>query len=169
MTARRPGRPRRCTPAVTRRICERLMAGESLRAICADPQLPSEGTVYRAIATDPKFQEQYVRARRAQAERYADELIAIADTPAIGRKIVTRFGGERETIEGDMVERSRLRVDTRKWVLARLLPRRYGDRLELAGSEDAPLIPRVDMLEVARRIVFVLGLAAAQIEQDGGA
>ena len=69
------------------------------------------------------FVEQYQRAREAQAEVLADGLIELSDPPK----------GDQPD-DNVAVNRSRLRVDTRKWVAARLLPRRYGDRVEHAHT-----------------------------------
>jgi len=60
-------------------ICERLAAGESLIRICGGDDFPSDGTVYRWIATIPAFRDKYAQARSVQAERMADEILDIAD------------------------------------------------------------------------------------------
>jgi len=54
---------------------------------------------------------------------------------------------EVKTITGDMIERAKLQVDTRKWLLSKMAPKRYGDRLELAGDKDAPLAITVRRLD----------------------
>lgn len=101
------------TDAICLAICERLANGESLRSICLDKGMPSPGTVCRWLAEDEAFAEQYTRAREAQAETLADEIVAIADE------------------EAEDSQRQRLRVDARKWVAAKLKPKKYGDKVEL--------------------------------------
>lgn len=93
-------------------ICERLAKGESLRSICRDEHVPSLTTVLRWVEEKPEFSEQYARAREAQADTLADEIISIADDDA------------------EDVNRSRLRVDARKWVASKLKPKRYGDKID---------------------------------------
>jgi hypothetical protein len=71
----------------------------------------------------------YARAREDQADTLADEILAISDEQ---REAVTRDG----TIYDPEVHRDRLRIDARKWVAAKLKPRKYGDKVELAGAGD---------------------------------
>jgi hypothetical protein len=106
-------------------ICIRLAGGESLRAICSsdrDDFMPCQSTVFKWLVENQAFAEQYARAREAQAEGYADEIVRIADG---------------ESKESDH-NRDRLRVEARKWVAAKLLPKKYGDRvgIDLSADED---------------------------------
>src|SRR5690349_22642898 len=105
------GRPSKYTDALGAAICDRLASGETLRFICADENMPDERTVRRwAIDVDHPFSPQYARAREAGYQLMADELIEIADNS-----------------EGSD-NRDRLRVETRKWLLSKALPKIYGDR-----------------------------------------
>jgi hypothetical protein len=92
-------------------ICERIADGESLRAICGDPEMPGKATVFRWLAENATFRDQYARAREAQADGEVDEIVDIADG---------------EDGDGD-VQRDRLRVDARKWRAAKMAPKKYGD------------------------------------------
>lgn len=98
-------------------ICERISNGESLRSICADADMPAKATVLLWLNEDEAFSSQYVRAREEQADHYADEIIAIADT------------------EEDPAK-ARVRVEARKWVASKLKPKKYGDRIQtdVSGS-----------------------------------
>lgn len=127
------------TQEIADRICAGLAEGKSLRAVCEQPGMPAESTA-RAWALDDVngFAAQYARAREIGYERLADELLEIADTPAVGVKTTHKASGT-ETTEGDMIEHRRLRVDARKWMLAKMLPKKYGDRQVIAGDPDAPL------------------------------
>jgi hypothetical protein len=118
------GRPSKYTKTVGDAICERLMDGESLRIICASPELPSRHSVFRWLASDEKFRDQYARAREIQAEVFADEMIAIADD------ISNDVTGELEMPNGVAVQRAKLQIDTRKWIACKLLPRKYGDKIQ---------------------------------------
>lgn len=113
-------------------ICARLAQGESLNSICKDEDMPAESTV-RAWALDDVggFAAKYARAREIGYEVHADKIIDLADQCRIGVKRTTKASGEVEEVEGDMVERSRLQIDARKWMLAKMLPKRYGDKLDL--------------------------------------
>lgn len=126
------GRPSEYSPEIAAAICERLAAGESLRVICAGADMPAKSTVFRWLA-DPgrgEFRDQYARAREAQVEHYVEEILEIADDT--GRDNIATEHGERCNTE--WVQRSRVRIDTRKWLMSKLAPKKYGDKLELAGS-----------------------------------
>lgn len=123
------GRPSKYTNKVADEICERLANGESLRAICESAHMPSLSMVFRWLAQNVEFREQYARAREAQADAIADEILTLADRPQIGHKTTTKANGDVETVEGDMVERSRLQIDARKWLAAKLRPKVYGEKI----------------------------------------
>lgn len=125
------GRPSTFTQAVADAICDRLAEGESLRAICADESMPNRATVFRWLAADQSFSDQYARAREEQAEALADDIVAIADEA----EVRTLGEGDEVVIALDptAIARNRLRVDARKWVAAKLLPKKYGDRVEVTG------------------------------------
>lgn len=125
-------------------ICERLVSGESLRAICRSDHMPSAGLVCRWLGDEDKqaFSEQYARAREAQADTLADELIDIADDGS--NDWMERNGKDEEpgyALNGEHIQRSKLRVDTRKWIASKLKPKKYGDRssIDLAVSADTQL------------------------------
>lgn len=128
------GRPSKYTKEIASRICERLAAGESLRSICRLNTMPHESTV-RAWALDDLhgFSTQYARAREIGYHGLFDEILEIADTTQEGVKTVEKTTGT-ETTTGDMIEQRRLRVDARKWMLARALPKIYGDKQQLEHS-----------------------------------
>jgi hypothetical protein len=128
----------RYSPEIAAEICDRLAQGESLRAICEDLHMPSERAVRFWVLDDLNgFASQYARARAVGYERMAEEILAISDTPLIGTKSVSKATG-LEITEGDMIEHRRLQVDTRKWMLAKMLPKVYGDKqhVELTGQVD---------------------------------
>jgi hypothetical protein len=68
----------------------------------------------------------------------ADQIREIADTCRMGTKTTIKATGT-EVTTGDMVDRSRLQIDARKWLASKLAPKKYGDKLELAGDPDRPL------------------------------
>ena len=82
--------------------------------------------------------ERYAQSKMRQAELLAEEIIQLADECMPGEKTKIKSNGEVETTTGDMVERSKLRVDARKWVAAQLLPKKYGERVavdhDVAGN-----------------------------------
>lgn len=128
------GRPSTFTAELAAKICEQLAAGLSLRAICREDGMPPEATVRLWVVDDVSgFAAQYARARDIGLDAMAEELVAIADTPQIGTKSVSKVTG-LEVTEGDMVEHRRLQVDARKWYLSKLAPKKYGDKQQIEHS-----------------------------------
>lgn len=118
--------------ALADHILSRLARGESLRGICRDPGISFSEAAVRSWAVDDVdgFAARYAQARDQGLDSLADEIIEISNTPVIGEKTVTKATGT-ETTTGDMVEHRRLQVDARKWYLAKLAPKRYGDKQEV--------------------------------------
>lgn len=113
-------------------ICDALAAGKSLRAVCRMDGMPSPVTVLDWVKMDPEgFGEQYARAREIGYLLLADELLAISDDGA-GDSWTDDEGNERTN--NDVIARSRLRVDTRKWLLSKMLPKVYGEKIDVAHS-----------------------------------
>jgi hypothetical protein len=112
------GRPSLYSEDLTDRILERLIAGESLRKVCGDEEMPDAATVFRWLEADPAFASRYARARQIQADVAFDQLQEIADE-----------GNAEDTA------RAKLRVDTLKWRLAKLLPKKYGDQVPNAPPQ----------------------------------
>ena len=131
------GRPSDYSLEIAKVICMRLGNGESLRQICASPGMPGKTSIMRWLEANLEFRDQYARARELQAEHWAEEIIEIADDSK--NDFVERDG--RDALNAENINRSRLRVDTRKWLMARLAPKKYGDRVttELIGNKDNPL------------------------------
>lgn len=98
--------------------------------------------VFRWLAANEGFREQYARAREAMADVLFDEILHIADTPQEGVK--TKVTADKtETLTGDMIEHRRLQVDARKWMLGKMQPKKYGDKLALTNGDGGPLTVNV--------------------------
>jgi hypothetical protein len=135
-------KPVRYAPRIAEVILERIAGGESLRAVCGEAGMPSFQSWLRWVAEDRDgLRARYSVAIDMRAQFLVDELIEIADTVEIGERTKTRADGSKETLTGDIVERSKLRCDARKWAASRLAPKRYGDRLaqEISGPDGEPV------------------------------
>lgn len=119
------------------RICDELMLGKSMLKICEREGMPSETTVYRWLQSDehPGFREKYAQARELQAERMLDEILQIADDTAND----TEYGDSGPRANAEWIARSRLKVDSRKWAMSKLAPKKYGDKVALTDGEGKPL------------------------------
>ena len=120
-------------------VCRLIAEGLSLRQIGATEGMPSMTTIMRWAFEKPEFREQYARAREMQAERFADEILEISDDGT--NDWMTREQGDDTVtvIDHEHISRSKLRVDSRKWLMSKLAPKKYGDKLEHSGPNGAPL------------------------------
>lgn len=121
------GRPSGYSQELADRICSELSGGRSLRSVCEDEGMPDRVTVFRWLREHESFCSQYARAKEEAADALADEMLDIADST-------------------DDPQSRRVRVDTRKWIASKLKPKRYGDRMQLAGDDESPL--RVEIVKL---------------------
>jgi len=138
-------RPSKFSKTLATAICDRIAEGESLRSVCRDEEMPDKATVFRWLYKREDFRDQYTRATAARADVMAEEIIEIADTPVIGERSeegVNADGEFSKTVREDAIQHRRLQVDTRKWIMARMQPKKYGDKIEQThrGDEDAPVL-----------------------------
>ena len=118
------------------RVIGRIECGELLTAAC----LAEVMSVHRLMEwrdTNENNRQRYARARDAQAHRIAEDVLAIADDS--GGDV--RYGPKNEIMpDAEFTARSRLRMDARKWYVAKVAPRQYGDKLDVT-SDGKPLNP----------------------------
>lgn len=116
-------------------ICSRMAEGESLRSICRDESMPALSTVFLWVAKHSEFSEQYKLAMASRADAMFEDMIEIADD---GRNDYIVSGDGDERFNTEHVQRSRLRLDTRKWMLSKMLPKKYGDKVtdEIIGNDN---------------------------------
>ncbi len=124
------GRPTLYTKELAETICAQIAHGQGLKSICASDAMPTDRTVYRWLRMEDhaEFRQMYARAREDQQDHWADEIIEIADDATNDwMERETRSGETVTVVDSEHLNRSRLRVDTRKWLMAKLMPRKYGD------------------------------------------
>jgi hypothetical protein len=112
------GRPTKYSIDWAERFCDLIAEGRSVAEICARLDMPSQQSVYTWLKQNEDFLERYARAREAQADLFFKECLEIADR-----------GKDGENESQARIQRDRLRVDTRKWMAARLAPKKYGDHI----------------------------------------
>lgn len=103
-------------------ICERISKGESLRSVLRDENMPSQPTFFTWIDNDKEYFKQYARATESRAEAIFEEILDIAEH---SEQDHTPFTG------ANVVNRDKLRIDARKWMLSKMMPKKYGDSLKL--------------------------------------
>lgn len=127
-------RPSEFTAEMADVICERIADGESLRKICDEDGMPNKATVFRWLAANKEFSDQYARARESQADTLFDDVLAIAD----------QYDSAADTLNQDHINRARIRIDARKWMAGKLRPKVYGEKLELEHGGQVALTPIIN-------------------------
>lgn len=131
------GRPSTFTQEIADEICFRLSEGQSLRQICRDDDMPVMSTVLLWVLKNKIFSEQYRHAREIQADVMFDETIDIADDGSNDwMEIETKSGRVIEVANHEHINRSRLRVETRKWYISKVLPKKYGEKFVDASDDE---------------------------------
>jgi hypothetical protein len=141
------GRPSKYTTKLADEICERLSSGESLNAISKDDHMPHRVNIMRwLLNTENKgfdlFRTKYALAREIQYQNMADELLDISDNDVsqpliIDGKVALDENGIAIMVKDNVgVQHARLRVDTRKWFMSKVLPK-FSDKGDDTGKGDA--------------------------------
>lgn len=147
----RTGRPPTILqPDLLEEILLRTVEGESMRAICRDPAMPSRSKLAKELVENSEFATQYLQARELLYSGWADEILDIADDGTTDYVIkVGRNGHEYEAVDQEHIQRSRLRVEARKWLLSKLMPSTYGDKVE--HEHGGEIAHRVDITGLSER------------------
>ena len=132
------GRDSDYTPEMGLLVCDLIGNGKSLREVAKMDGMPSSQTILRWVASFPVFREQYTKAREELLEHWADDILEISDNGTNDYVATHDPDNPGYRLNGEHYQRSRLRVDSRKWLLSKLAPRKYGDTqtLKVAGSLD---------------------------------
>lgn len=128
-------------------ILDRVANGESLSFICDADNMPSRKSFFHWVKDNPEIQSQYEFALQMRADKMAEDILAIADD---GRNDTYTDEDGNERTNQDVIARSRLRVDARKWLASKMAPKKYGDKMAIGGADD---LPPVQITEIVRKIV----------------
>lgn len=125
------GRPTLCTPEMVEAICELLATGHSMASICEREGFPSFPTVWRWEVDNEEFRNASARAREIGTHYMADECIAIADD---GTNDTQTTEDGTVITNHDVIQRSKLRIDTRMRLIGKWNAKAYGEKLELNAN-----------------------------------
>lgn len=135
------------TPELFDEICNLIAYSDrGLVSICKEKGL-NANSFYEWVAKDKELGDKYARARELQAEYLADQIIEIADDGTNDYMAITK-GDESYNVEDrEVTNRSKLRVDARKWKASKLAPKKYGDKVstELSGSVEVKQITGMEI------------------------
>lgn len=115
------------------KVCDRVANGEALRTILAEKNMIDKNTFYIWIDADPSKSEQYARSCAERAESMFEDILNIADNQEEDTIVVNGV----EMVNHNSINRARLRVDARKWALSKLMPKKYGDKVDITTDGDA--------------------------------
>lgn len=135
------GRPSDYNEDIAARICLALSEGQSLRAVCRQDWAPDLTTIWKWIGKHPEFVTQYTRAKQEGLEALAEDIMDIADNGTNDWMEKNDPDNPGWRVNGDHIKRAQLRIDSRKWVLSKLCPKKFGDKVtqEVSGIDGKPI------------------------------
>jgi hypothetical protein len=143
------------TPELEDSICACIAINtKGLDDICDEnDEFPSPRSIYTRLIQCDSFLQKYTRARDLQQQLLADQILPIADKDRICEKRTIKPDGSEERVILDQVERSKLQIETRKWLLSKLNPKKYGDKQLHTGADgEGPIeVSIADRLNRARK------------------
>ncbi|TXH10037.1 MAG: terminase small subunit protein [Spirochaetes bacterium] len=164
------GRPSSFTEEIAAEICAQIIEGKSLRTICLADDMPDVRTVMRWVSSNPLFRQQYARAKEEQADALVEEILDISDDGTNdwmeARDKDGAAIGWREN--GEAIQRSKLRVDTRKWVASKLKAKKYGDSasLRVGGEDGGPIKAEITISSILQSIDGKTASLPARTDDD---
>lgn len=131
------GRPTLYTQELADTICEEIALGSSLRTVLKGEDMPAMSAVFRWLREHDEFKEQYTRATEERTEAMSEDILDIADDGTNDwMERENKDGSTYEVLNNEALQRSRLRVDTRKWLMSKMKPKKYGDKLDVTSGGD---------------------------------
>lgn len=131
---REVGRPTLFSQELADKICEKLATGISLRTACKAEDMPCIATIFNWFRNHKDFLEQYTRAKEESADAMAEEMLDIADDGSNDFMVIVKGNNEYVVENKEVTNRSRLRVDTRKWLMSKMKPKKYAEKLDLTSG-----------------------------------
>lgn len=122
------GRPTLYTPELADKICALLSEGISIRTICLSDDMPDKSTFFRWLRIHSELRDQYVRAKRESVDAMGEKILDLSDESVdLAIEVDPKASGA-------VVQAVKLQVDTRKWLMSKLLPKVYGDKIDVTSG-----------------------------------
>lgn len=134
------GRPTEYNTDIAAKVCSMLADGVSLRTVCMSEDMPAKTTVFKWLRDNEEFANQYAHAKEQSTIAQFEDMLSIADEDPLEPLIdkeglpVIVDGVVLKTATKTSIDHARLRIETRKWALAKMLPKKYGDRIHTEHS-----------------------------------
>ena len=134
------GKPTKYSAEIVDRICSLIATTtKSMNTICKEVGIDYT-THQKWLREKEDYSLNYVRAKEDQADLLAEQILEIADDSVQDTKTINKFGQEIEVENTEWVNRSKIRIDARKWIASKLKPKKYGDSMKLSGDKENPVI-----------------------------
>lgn len=156
------GRPSKYTPEIAERMCEMLSQGIPLREICRQEGFPEWRTVYDWMVRDAHLSAAIARAREVGQEAIAEGIYELVERPP--ERIVDDKGVSR--VDAGYVQWTRVQADIKLKLLAKWNPKRYGDRVAVAGDAENPVQIQHDVKTVFDNLLKNMELRRQQEAAD---
>jgi len=115
-------------------ICKKMgEEGRSLRSVLSEEGMPDRSTFYEWIRNDDLKSDHYARVKEDRADYIFEDILNIADETHNDRRVKSDGA---EVVDHEAIQRSKLRVDARKWMLSKMLPKKYGDKIDVTSDGD---------------------------------
>jgi len=115
-------------------ICDLIADGQSVRAIMKDRKMFCRAEFYKMVDKDEELKDHYARAMSDRADHLFEEILTISDSQEYD--VSTKEDGT-EVINHNVINRNRLQVDSRKWILSKMNPKKYGDKVDVTTDGKA--------------------------------
>jgi hypothetical protein len=128
ITKKKTGRPTDYTHELAHEICDAIASSsKGIKKLCKEnSHWPNPDTIFSWLMQHKEFSDLYARAKQHQVESLVDDVLEIADDTS--NDYTVREDGKL-VVDHVHIQRAKLKIDTRKWIAAKLCPRLYGDRL----------------------------------------
>lgn len=136
------GRPTKYVEANAVEILTRVAGGETLRQVCRSEHLPAESTVRLWALDDVQgFAARFARGRMLMLDCWADGMVDISDDGSNDWETRKREdGSEYDVVNQEVIARAKLRIETRRWLMSKLRPDRYGEKVQVDTPKDGNLV-----------------------------
>jgi hypothetical protein len=122
-------------------ICIEVENGKALRKVCRD--FMGFEKFYSMINENEVLAKRYARACEARADKIFDDMLSISDNNE-NDVFIDDNGIDRTN--HDVIQRSKLMVDTRKWYLSKLAPKKYGDKIDVTSDGEKIAQPIINII-----------------------
>lgn len=131
------GRPTEYTKEIGDLICSKIMEGNSLRSVLVGDNMPAYSTFFKWLREHKELVDNYEHSTQERTLAMGEEIIDIADDGTNDYMTITKGNNDYNVEDREVTNRSKLRVETRKWLMSKMLPKKYGDKVDLTSDGKA--------------------------------